>query len=153
VLITWAPAALQGRVVVRGGGGTGAEGIPAGLAGIDLRVPMARRQTGAPLDVSWTAGVGMSAGEYLMFTLPMGMSVGREWASGSVAFAPYLSGGVAFDMRLGEEAPEQEFVVQPVAEVGVDLSLDPARRVTLRGGASLGRREAVAIGAIVQAGR
>jgi hypothetical protein len=152
-LITWAPPGLQGALTLRAGGGDGVGESAAGFGGVDLRVPMARRELGAPLDVSWTAGVGASVGEYLMATLPMGISLGREWSSGSVFFAPYLSGGLAFDMRVFEEAPEPEFVVQPAAEVGVDLSLDPSRRVTLRAGASLWKREAVAIGAIVRAGR
>jgi hypothetical protein len=152
-LVTWAPPGLQGALTLRAGAGRGVGGSAAGFGGIDLRVPMAQRRLGAPIDVSWTAGVGVSVGEYLMGTLPMGVSVGREWASGSVFFAPYVSAGLAFDMRVFEEAPEPEFVVQPAAEVGVDLSLDPARRVTLRAGASLGDREAVAVGAIVRAGR
>jgi hypothetical protein len=53
---------------------------------------------------------------------------------------------------MGDEAPDKEFAVQPAAEVGVDLSLDPARRVVLRAGASLGDRKAFAVGAIVRAG-
>lgn len=152
-LITWAPPGLLGALTLRAGAGRGVGGSAAGFGGVDLRVPMAQRSQGAAVDVSWTAGVGLSVGEYLMGTLPMGVSVGREWASGSVSFAPYVSAGLAFDMRVFEEAPEPEFLVQPAAEVGVDLSLDPARRVTLRAGASLGDREAVAVGAIVRAGR
>jgi hypothetical protein len=152
VLVTWAPPALQGKMTVRGGGGHGAGGTPAGFGGIDVRVPMMRSGAGRMIDVAWTAGLGASMGEYMMGTLVMGASAGREWSSGSVAFGPYLSAGIAADMRMGEEAPDEEFVVQPAAELGVDLSLDPARRVTLRAGASLGDRKAFAVGAMVRAG-
>jgi hypothetical protein len=151
LLVTWAPASLRSAVVFRGGAGTGVAGTPAGFAGVDVRVPItADRHL---LDVSWNAGVGASLGEYLLGTLPMGLSAGHEWSSGAISFAPYVAGGLALDIRFGEEAPEEEFVVQPTGEVGVDLSLDAARRVTLRAAVGLGERGAVAVGAAVQGRR
>jgi hypothetical protein len=125
-------------------------GSPAGFAGVDVRAPISR---GRLLDFSWSAGLGVSLGEYLLGTLPMAISAGHEWSSGAVAFAPYVSGGLALDMHLGEEAPEEEFTIQPAGEVGLDLSLDAARRVTLRAAIGLGERGAVAVGAAVQGRR
>jgi hypothetical protein len=56
------------------------------------------------------------------------------------------------DLRLGGDAPEEEFEVQPSVELGVDLALDRARRVVLRVAASLGDRQAVAVGAVIRPG-
>jgi hypothetical protein len=151
LLITWAPLPLEGKLVLRGGAGTGLRGTPAGFAGVDTRVPIATGP-GRLLDVSWNAGLGASFGEYLMGTLPMGISVGREWSAGAVAFAPYVSGGIALDMRFfqDERDPQEEFSVQHSIGLGTDLSLDAGRRVTLRAGVSLGERGAAAVGVMLQ---
>jgi hypothetical protein len=60
-----------------------------------------------------------------------------------------------FFVLAGErEQPDlEEFGGQPTGEVGVDLSLDAARRVTLRAGFSVGERRGIAIGAMVQGAR
>jgi hypothetical protein len=154
LLITWAPVGLDAKLVLRGGAGTGLSGTPAGFVGVDTRVPI-RGGPGRLLDVSWNAGLGASFGEYLMGTLPMGISVGPHWASGAVSFAPYLSGGVALDMRFfqDERDPQEEFSVQRTLELGSDLSLDAGRKVTLRASVSLWERRAVAVGVTVQGGQ
>jgi hypothetical protein len=57
-----------------------------------------------------------------------------------------VSVGVAFDLHVGGEAPEEEFEWSPTADLGLDLALDAARRFVIRVGASLGDRHAVAVG-------
>lgn len=60
--------------------------------------------------------------------------------------APYVSLGVAFDLHVGSDAPEDEFEWSPTADLGIDLALDSRRRFVVRVGASLGERHAIAVG-------
>ncbi len=82
----------------------------------------------------------------MVVTLPMGVSAGRSWTSGAVWLAPYVSLGLALDLALGGEAPEDEFTVSPASDVGLDFALDPARRMIVRVAMSLGDRQALAVG-------
>lgn len=150
---TWALPGFGGSVAVRGGAGEGATGEIAGFGGVDVRAPLARHTEEQPLDVEWHAGAGVSGGDYLLVAVPTGVSVGRSWSSGAVWFAPYVSLGATGEVRIGDDAPDEEFVVEPTAEVGVDLSFDSARRFVLRAAASLGDRQAVAVGLAVTGGR
>lgn len=85
-----------------------------------------------------------------MVSLPIAVSAGRSWSSGSVWLAPYVSLGVTFDLHVGAEAPDEEFEWSPTADLGLDLALDPGRRFVVRAGASLGDRNAVAVGLSVR---
>ncbi len=147
---TWALPGLGGSVIVRGGVAIDAEDELSGMGGVDLRAPIARHTDGQPLDVEWHAGIGAGGwaeeGGYVVVTLPMGVSAGRSWTSGAVWLAPYVSLGLALDLALGGEAPEDEFTVSPASDVGLDFALDPARRMIVRVAMSLGDRQALAVG-------
>lgn len=136
----------DGGVTLRGGIGEGATDELAGFGGVDVRALIARHDESQPLDIGWNAGVGASYGEYLVVSVPVGLSAGRSWASGSVWFAPWVGLGAVLDYRRGDAAPEEEFALEPNAEVGLDLALDRSRRFVLRAAASLGDRQAVAVG-------
>ena len=103
VLVVWQPPALPDGVFLRGGAGTGAGDESAGFGGIDVRAPIASARPGQPLDLAWIAGAGVGVGEYLLFTVPVGLTAGRSWASGSVWFSPYLGVGLA-QVALGNGA-------------------------------------------------
>ncbi len=156
VMVVWQPPGLPDNVFLRGGAGTGAGDSSAGFGGIDVRTPIAAARPGQPLDIAWIAGAGVGVGEYLLITVPVGLSAGRSWASGNVWFSPYVGVGVAMDYRatLDDEdaVPDQEFDVYPTADIGVDLALDPARRFILRAAASLGDRQATALGITIRTG-
>lgn len=149
-IATWALPGLGGSVIVRGGVAKDADDELSGMAGVDLRAPIARHSDQQPLDVEWYAGFGAGGwaqeGRYVVITLPMGLSAGRSWTSGAVWLAPYVSLGVALDLDLGDEAPEEEFTVSPAADIGLDFALDPGRRVIVRVATSLGDRQALAVG-------
>lgn len=156
IMVVWQPPGLPDNVFLRGGAGTGAGDSSAGFGGIDVRTPIASARPGQPLDIAWIAGAGVGVGEYLLITVPVGLSAGRSWASGNVWFSPYVGVGVAMDYRatLDDEdaVPDQEFDVYPTADIGVDLALDPARRFILRAAASLGDRQATALGVTIRTG-
>jgi len=149
---SWSLPGFGGSVAARGGFGEGVAGEKAAFGGVDLHAPLARHRPGQPLDLEWNAGAGFGVGEYLLFSVPMGVSAGRSWSSGSVWFAPYVFGGAALEFRTGDEAPDEEFKVEATAGIGVDLSLDRARRFVLRASAALGERQAVAVGLSVGGG-
>ena len=143
---------LGTAVTLRGGVGNGAGEEPAGFGGIDLRAPIARHGPTQPLDIEWHAGVGVGVGQYQIASLPMGVSAGRGWSSGSIWFAPYVAVGATAEYRRGEEAPDEEFVVEPTAEVGLDLAFDPGRRFIVRAATSLADRQAVSVGLLISGG-
>ena len=156
LLVVWQPPGLPEGLFLRGGAGTGAGDESAGFGGIDVRAPIAAARPGPPLDLAGIAGAGVGVGEYLLFTVPLGLTAGRSWASGSVWFSPYVGVGLALDYRraLDDDAvPDDEFDVYPTADLGVDLALDPGRRFVIRAGASLGDRQAIALGASIRLGR
>lgn len=141
-----------GAIILRGGVGNGANEEPAGFGGIDLRAPIARHSAEQPLDLEWFAGVGVGIGQYQLASMPMGVSAGRSWSSGAVWFAPYVSLGATLEYRRGEEAPDEEFIVEPTAGVGVDLAFDPGRRFVVRAATSLADRQAVSVGLLISGG-
>ena len=152
LLVTWAMPALPSGMRLRAGGGQGAGGASAVFGGIDYQVPLRRsaRQWGFELD--WQSGVGISAGDYSLVTLPVGLSGGLSWQSGTVWIAPFVTAGVAADLRLGDEAPGKEFVVDPTLEAGLDVAFDRERTVVLRAATIWGERQAVSLGFAVGVG-
>jgi hypothetical protein len=144
-----------GAVSVRGGFGEGVANENAVFGGVDLRAPITRHSDTQPLDLEWTGGAGIGVGEYLLVTVPVSVSAGRSWSSGSVWFAPYVSVGATLDYRYGDSdlVPDEEFEIQATAGLGVDLSFDAARRFVMRAATSLGDRQAVAVGLMIAGGR
>lgn len=143
---------LGTAVTLRGGIGNGAAEEPAGFGGIDLRAPITRHGPGQPLDIEWHTGIGVGVGAYQLASLPVGISVGRAWSSGSIWFAPWIAVGATAEYRRGEDAPDEEFAVEPTAEIGLDLALDPARRFVVRAATALGDRQAVSVGLLISGG-
>lgn len=148
VLATWKPSSLPAPVRLRFGGGIGAGDTEAGFAGVDVRIPL--KPARGSVRLAWTAGIAGSYGEWGIVSLPVGLVAGVVWAEGAVTLSPWAGVGVGFDYQFGDAAPNEEFEVRPAADVGLDLSLDQARRVTLRIGLSLGDRNAVAAGIAVR---
>lgn len=139
-----------GAISVRGGAAENEDGELSVFGGLDLRTAVARHTDDQPLDLEWTGGIGAGAPTHsarvATITVPTVLSVGRSWSSGSVWLAPYASIGVAFDLHVGADSPEDEFEWSPTADVGLDMALDAARRFVIRVGASLGDRHALAVG-------
>ena len=155
LLVTLSSAGLPEAITLRGGTGTGAAGGVSAFGGVDVRVPLASRGPGRPVDFAFTAGAGVGVGDYVMFTVPVGVSAGRSWSSGAVWIAPYVAAGLAVDVRTGGGGPGAEqdaFGVSPSADLGVDFSLDSGRRFVVRASTSLGDRQAVAAGVMVRLG-
>jgi hypothetical protein len=150
VLVTWTlPGSSSLRV--RGGLGYGNETEEAGFVGFDLQAPIARRGQ-IPFDLDWQGGAGVGFGGHLLVTVPVGITAGRSWSSGSVWMAPYASVGIAADLHLGDEFEGEQFQVHPALDVGLDLALDQARHTVVRVAASLGDRQALSVGLAIGGG-
>jgi hypothetical protein len=150
---SWSLPGTAGAIAVRGGIGTGVAEENAIFGGIDLRAPIARHTDAQPLDLEWSGGIGFGFGEYLLGSVPVAVSAGRSWASGSVWFAPYVTVGATVDYRYDYDEsdfmPDEEFEIQATAGLGVDVAFDAARRFVFRAAAALGERQAVAVGLLI----
>jgi hypothetical protein len=148
---SWSLPGTRGAISVRAGIGTGVAEENAAFGGVDLRAPIARHSATQPLDLEWSGGAGVGVGEYLLASVPVAVSAGRSWASGSVWFAPYVSVGATFDYRYGDSdfVPDEEFEIQATAGVGVDVAFDAARRLVFRAATALGERQAIAVGVVI----
>lgn len=141
-----------GSVSVRGGVGEGVDGDLSGFGGIEMRAPIARHSDTQPLDVEWNGGVGVGVGNYMVVSMPVAVSAGRSWASGSVWFAPYVSVGGVLDYRFRDDAPEEAYVIDSLVGLGADLAFDALRRFVISASVSLGDRQAVAVGFVLGGG-
>lgn len=153
LLVTWALPSLPAGMRLRAGGGQGAGGRSAFAGGIDFQAPLRRRPAPWALELDWQAGLGIAAGDYSLITLPVGLTGGVSWQSGTVWIAPYASAGASADLRFGDRAPDREFIVDPTLELGLDLAFDAERKVVLRAATVWGERQAVSIGAALGVGR
>ncbi len=152
VLATWAMPGLPPSLRLRGGVGTGAADKQAVFGGIDVQTPLTRAREGLPLDLHWQAGAGVGVGDFVMVTIPVGITAGVSWSSGSVWMAPYVSAGVAGDLRFGGDFEGEEFEVDPALDIGFDLAFDSGRNLVLRAAAALGDRQGIAVGVAVGGG-
>lgn len=145
-----------GSFSLRGGFGEGVAGENSAFGGIDLRAPIARHTDTQPLDVEWTGGLGVGVGleesGYILGSLPLAVAAGRSWSSGSVWFSPYVSVGGVLEYRYGDEAPDEEFGVDSLIGVGLDVAFDRGRNVVVSAAASLGDRQAISVGLVFGGG-
>jgi len=109
--------------------------------GIDVSGFLARAVEGSEVDLLWWSGVGMGIGSETVVSVPLGALVGWSGSGGDALFSPYAGGHIALDIRSG---PGDDLDLSGAFDLGVDLVLRSGWLV--RFGASLGDREAIAIG-------
>jgi hypothetical protein len=153
VVFTWAPRALPTGLRVRGGAGNGVGEEAAVAIGLDLQAPIYRSQGALPFLLDWQGGIGLSHGEYGLVSLPMGLSGGVSWQSGSVWAAPYATAGLVADLRSGRNAPEEEFRMRGTADIGIDVSFDADRNLVLRAAHAVAGRRTSSVGLAFYLGR
>lgn len=152
VLATWAFPGLPDGLRLRGGAGRGYGDDEAAFGGLDYQTALARSRPGLPFDIDWQMGAGVGFGNHVLVSLPLGLSAGVEWTSGRVWLAPYVTTGVVADLHLGDDWDGEELEIDPALDFGLDLSLDPGRNFVIRAAASLGDRQAIAVGAAIGGG-
>jgi len=149
---TWHPPGFPDGLSLRAGAANGTRDRTAGFGGIDFSAPLVEHSGEMPLDLEWSTGLGVAIGDYVLASLPVGVTAGRAWSSGQVRIGPYVGVHAVMDYRAGGTAPEEEFEVEPSAEVGLDVSFDERRRVVLRAAAALGDRSTLILGFVLGGG-
>ncbi len=141
VVAAWRGAAAPSGLGFRVGVAEEPGGDIAALFGVDVSGELASLSgQGAPALMWWT-GAGVGVGTYFLASFPLGMTIGWTGRDEGVAFMPYVGGHVVLDVISG---PADDLDLDGAVDLGLDLGF--ASGFMIRFGASLGRRDALAIG-------
>jgi hypothetical protein len=122
--------------------GRGGDGI-AVFGGLDFVSPLVTVSHEFPLDISWFAGVGAGYADWLVLSVPLGLTIGRTFGAPDVRFTPYLAPKIALDAHLGRE-PDNELDLNLAVDLGFDIQFPPGWAIRI--GAGLGGRSGLAVG-------
>jgi hypothetical protein len=109
-------------------------------AGIDVSGFLARAVEGSELDVIWWSGAGFGIGDEVLVSIPLGALVGWSGSGGDAVLSPYAGGHLSLDIS---SADQDNVNLSGAVDLGLDIVLSS---VIVRFGASVGDREAIAIG-------
>jgi hypothetical protein len=115
--------------------------------GFDMVGNLTRSTEEFPIDIDWVFGAGLGIVDGALISIPLGLSLGHAFENEGVGFVPYLSPRVVLDACI-DCGPYRRSNDDVRLDFAVDLGLDlrVSRSLLVRFGASLGDREAVAIG-------
>lgn len=113
----------------------------AAAGGIDVSGFLAQDMDGSNVDALWWSGIGAGVGDELLVSVPLGVLFAWSGGSGDAVLSPYGGAHVALDFISG---PGDAADLSGAIDLGIDVLL-PSNWV-VRFGASLGDREAIAIG-------
>jgi hypothetical protein len=114
------------------------------FGGIDYAGTITRATPDFPLDVEWVFGAGLSFDETIRVSVPVGLTTGHAFRADGATFTPYATPRIVFDGYIGGERPGRRNALELAVDLGLDMEL--AAGFTVRFGATIGRREAVALG-------
>lgn len=145
VLGTWrAPVwnfGLRGGIAEGRGNDLGVYG------GVDFTGELTQATEEFPIDIDWLFGAGIGIVNGALISVPLGLTMGHEFASDDVSFVPYLTPRVVLDACLDcdeHPADEDDLSLDFRVDLGLDMRVTPS--FLIRFGATLGDREGVAIG-------
>jgi len=143
VMASWRSRSAPAGVGIRGGLADDAGGDLAVMFGVDISGSLGSLGSGGSgqPDVLWWTGVGMGVGDELAASFPLGLVLGWQLSDESVSFAPYAGAHAVLDIVTG---PGDDTDLDAAVDLGVDLGFGSGLMV--RFGASLGGRDALAIG-------
>lgn len=119
----------------------GPDGDLAVAGGIDVSGFLAQGLEGSEVDALWWSGIGAGVGDELLVSVPLGVLFAWSGRDGDAVLSPYGGAHVALDFISG---PGDAVDLSGAIDLGIDVLL-PSNWV-VRFGASLGDREAIAIG-------
>ncbi len=117
------------------------DGDVAALFGVDVSGSLAELEGAGEPQVMWWTGAGLGVGDDLLVSFPAGLVIGWQAREESVSFRPYVGAHLALDVRTGDG---DDLDLDGTVDLGLDLDFDD--RLTVRFGASVGDRDALAIG-------
>ncbi len=148
---TWRSANAPSRLEFRFGiaeSGPG-DGDINGLFGVTISGLLARQSGDLPFDLSWLAGAGLGFGDWVLITIPVGISAGRTFPAEGFTITPYVTPRLFLDAAVGDEdgpGDDDDTDLGLSVDLGFDIGL--RRGWALRFGASLGDHEAFAFGIV-----
>lgn len=110
-------------------------------AGIDVSGFLARAMEGSEVDVIWWSGAGFGIGDETVVSIPIGALVGWSGDGGDAVLSPYAGGHLSLDIS---SADGDNVDLSGAVDLGLDITLSSS--LVIRFGASVGDREAIAIG-------
>jgi hypothetical protein len=113
------------------------------FGGVDYGARLARATPDFPVDVDWVVGAGLSFHDNVRISVPLGLTAGRSLPADGAVFTPYITPRVVFDAFIGGDRPRSSALGLAV-DIGLDVDAVPG--FLIRFGATLGRRDAVALG-------
>lgn len=127
--------------------GEDASGHAAALAGIDVSGALANGNEDANVKVLWWTGLGGGIGQNITVSVPAGVVVGWTGDEGDAVLSPYAGGHAVLDLstRRNDHAH-----VRGAVDVGLDLRV--VSGVVVSFGASMGGRNALAVGVALPTG-
>lgn len=143
-LVTWRRARAPGGIGFRAGIAEDGRDEISGFAGADLSSLWIRADSEFPLDVAWVVGMGVGVGDYMKLAFPLGLSLGRRVPLEGAEIVPYATPRLFLDANFGDRGPEDDLDLGVAVDLGMDVVISSATAV--RFGATLGDREALAIG-------
>jgi hypothetical protein len=109
--------------------------------GVDISGVLSAGIEEADIQVLWWSGLGAGVGEDVLVSIPVGLVAGWTGSGDDVVFSPYVGGHVALDFT---NIDGDEISFDALLDLGLDLFL--VSGWVIRFGASLGGREALALG-------
>jgi hypothetical protein len=116
------------------------------FGGLDMSGNLVSASSDFPLDISWVAGAGLGGGNDILFSVPFGVTLGRDLVGDGIRFTPYFTPRVVLDAWFGDDPPDDDLDLDFALDLGADIAFEPSWAVRFAG--TIGDRDAVAIGAI-----
>lgn len=114
------------------------------FAGGDVSGGITRSNSEFPFDMDWVFGVGVSVADFVILSVPVGLTIGHTFTGQGVTFTPYITPRLVLDAIF--DSPDDELDLDFTADIGFDLRF--RSNFTVRFGATLADREALAIGVV-----
>jgi hypothetical protein len=136
--------------------GSGGDGI-ALSGGVDYSGTVNRASDDFPLDIDWVFGAGLAIDdgvvEGVRVSVPLGLSAAHSFQAESARFTPFVTPRVMLDAFFNTGTERDDLELGIAADLGLDLTFasggGPFNGMTIRFAATLGDREAIAIGLIL----
>lgn len=130
--------------------GSGDEDV-AVFGGVDYTGLINTATSDFPLDVDWVFGAGAGIGDGVLVSVPLGLTLGFSFQGEDARFVPYMTPRVVLDAFAGNDTRDNGLDLDFAVDVGLDLRLmrgGPMAGKSIRFGASLGDRDALAVGVV-----
>lgn len=121
------------------------------FGGVDFMGPINTASSDFPLDIDWVLGAGAGIGDGVRLSVPLGLTLGYSFQGEDARFIPYVTPRVVMDAFFGRENRDSELDLGIAVDLGLDLRLLRGGAMagkTIRVGASIGDRDALAIGIV-----